>query len=295
MFPRTPVPISAEDQDFLLHQEQVVSGYHKNIAYRPQKDRVTGLASKRISGESDAGKVEARLRAIMRKYSQEVEDFLTHFLAPYKSRWRKDFASYRPQEEEGRDLAIRKRNDLLHTDAFPTRPTNGDRILRFFNNIHPSRTRDWITTDTFDVLVTRMRQRHPDFFAVVPNGADRPAGDPRGVTIPKSMAQHPVRRALSSIGLGSLLSTLWRSPYDEFMLHFHHYLKENEHFQKSCAKQNWQFPPGSSWMVYTDMVSHAVLSGRYALEQTFIIAKEAMVTPKKSPYDILAALTLARE
>ena len=40
--------------------------------------------------------------------------------------------SYRPVEEATRKLRLKARNDLLHVDAFPTRPTNGWRILRCF-------------------------------------------------------------------------------------------------------------------------------------------------------------------
>ena len=81
-----------------------------------------------------------------------MEQFLAGFLLPYERRWQLDYASFRPLEEEGRDLPLRRRNDLLHTDAFPTRPTTGARILRFFNNIHPSRTRDWVVSDPFGVI-----------------------------------------------------------------------------------------------------------------------------------------------
>src|SRR5436305_11445178 len=95
----------------------------------------------------------------MRKYSRDVVEFLGKFLAPYEGRWQLDYASFRPQEEEGRDLPLRRRNDLLHTDAFPTRPTRGARILRFFNNIHPTRSRDWVVSDPFTVLASRYAPR----------------------------------------------------------------------------------------------------------------------------------------
>ena len=35
------------------------------------------------------------------------------------------------------------------------------------------------------------------------------------------------------------------------------------------------------------MVSHAVLSGQFALEQTFIISKSALVLPEKAPVRVL--------
>jgi hypothetical protein len=40
-------------------------------------------------------------------------------------------------------------------------------------------------------------------------------------------------------------------------------------------------------MVLTDMVSHAVLSGQFALEQTVILARESLVAPDKAPIAIL--------
>jgi len=50
-------------------------------------------------------------------------------------------------------MPLHRRNDLLHTDAFPTRPTRGRRILRLFHNIHPSRMRDRILGAPFSRIV----------------------------------------------------------------------------------------------------------------------------------------------
>ena len=98
----------------------------------------------------------ARLHAILRDYSQRVTQFLTGFLQPYADKWLLDFASFRPLEEQGRDLPLHKRNDLLHVDAFPTRPTHGGRILRYFTNVNPLRPRVWNSTDeSFAALAQR--------------------------------------------------------------------------------------------------------------------------------------------
>lgn len=273
-FPETPIEIPSDDLAFLLGHQQVGGGYHKNIAYRPLEDHITGFDAQ------DPSTTE-RLRGIMGRYSRDVIAFLQNFLAPYQTRWKVDYASYRPEEEQSRDLALRKRNDLLHTDAFPTRPTHGDRILRFFNNINPQKTRNWITTETFDVLVHKMRVGKLQ--------------DENTVPLPSSMEMSGIKRTLANMGLGALAPSLKRSPYDEFMMRFHNYLKENSAFQQNCPKQRWEFPPGSSWMVYTDMVSHAVLSGQFALEQTLIVSREAMVTPEKSPYGVLARLASSNQ
>jgi hypothetical protein len=74
------------------------------------------------------------------------------------------------------------------------------------------------------------------------------------------------------------------------MLDFHNFLKENAEFQAHCRKSVWEFPARSAWIVYTDMVSHSVLSGKYALEQTFIIEQKNMVLPEKAPINILRRL-----
>lgn len=265
-FPQTPVPISQDDLAFLLGLQQSDSSLHKNIAYKPNIDKLSGVDTK----TADAAAV-SRLQGIMRQYSKSVVAFLTRFLSPYQAKWQLDYASFRPQEEKGRDLSLRKRNDLLHTDAFPTRPTHGARILRFFNNIHPTRTRDWVVGDPFATLV---KQFAPAEIAPSPDNALSRAAKGLG----------------RSMGLGAAIPSIKRSPYDDFMMRFHNFLKENARFQAECAKYPWQFPAGSSWMVYTDTVPHAVLAGQYALEQTLLVAPEALVNPETSPLNVLQGI-----
>ncbi|MGA8290515.1 MAG: Kdo hydroxylase family protein, partial [Acidobacteriaceae bacterium] len=184
-----------------------------------------------------------------------------------------DYGSFRPQEEQGRDLPLRRRNDLMHTDAFPTRPTRGARILRFFNNLHPSKTRDWITGEPF--------------------GALTPQFAPQQIALPReqSTLTRVTAKAACNLGLGRVLPALKRSPYDDFMMRFHNFLKENATYQAQGKREAWSFPPGSSWMVYTDMVPHAVLAGQYALEQTYLVAPDAMVAPEHAPLNVLQAMT----
>jgi hypothetical protein len=44
-------------------------------------------------------------------------------------------------------------------------------------------------------------------------------------------------------------------------------------------------------MVYTDGVPHAVMSGQFALEQTFIIPTQVLVSPEAAPVRVLEAAT----
>lgn len=261
-FAQAPFELPAGDREFLLGVKQTEARIHKNIAYRPQEDRLTGLTA---VAPADA----ERARAIMASFSRRATRFLSEFLAPYAATWRLDFASFRPVEERGRDLRKRARNDLLHVDSFATRPTNGDRILRVFLNINPSEPRRWVTTDTFDVLLRRFGA-DPQLRSIYANGG---------------VAQ--LRRTVGKLAQSAGLPFVARSRYDEFMLTFHNFLKEHDEFQANCAKQVFDFPPGSVWIAYTDMVSHAVLAGRFALEQTFLISRDSLVAKELAPIHLL--------
>jgi 3-deoxy-D-manno-oct-2-ulosonic acid (Kdo) hydroxylase len=258
-FARTPFEFPDEEREFLLGRRQTSAAIHKNIAYRPAEDRVTGL------DKSDAKEVNS-LRAILRGYSQRAAEFLRNLLPPYAGNWKLDFASFRPIEERGRPARLRARNDLPHVDAFPTRPTNGDRILRLFTNINPEQDRIWITSQTFDVLAPQFAQ---------------------AIGLPQPQSATMLARTLRSIARAAGLPGARRSPYDEFMHRCHNAMKEDADFQASCEKQRWGFPPNSTWIAFTDCVSHAVLEGQYALEQTFIVSRRAMVCPEKSPLAVL--------
>jgi len=270
-FPQTPVPIPPDDLTFLLGQQQTSSSLHKNIAYKPARDKLSGVDEK-----SALPAEVARMHEVMRRYSKSIETFLSGFLAPYERRWRLDYASFRPLEEKGRDLPVRRRNDLLHTDAFPTRPTKGWRILRFFHNIHPSRTRDWVIGEPFGRVVGNFT---PGKLAI-------PHSDSQVARAGKQLAQ--------ATGLSTLIPQWKRGPYDEFMMRLHNTMKEDSEFQARCVREEVQFAPGSSWMVYTETVPHAVLGGQYALEQTFLVDPGAMVTRESSPIAILEKMAGAK-
>jgi 3-deoxy-D-manno-octulosonic acid hydroxylase-like protein len=265
LFSPSPVALREEDLGLLLRQRPDGARYHKNIAYRPAEDRVTGAARR---GDDAAG-----LTRVLREYSRSVVRFTASILPAYAAAWRVDFASFRSEEEEGRALPLRCRNDLVHVDAFPTRPTRGDRILRVFTNVNPEDPRVWASGGTFEDLAARFASASGLLARARRQGA---------------------RGALRRLAHAAGLPVAVRSPYDRFMLSFHNYLKENQAFQEESGKATLRFPAGCTWMVFTDMVSHAVLAGRYALEQTFIVPLQAMALPEKAPIAILERIAGAR-
>jgi hypothetical protein len=258
-FAEPPFAFSKEDAGFLIHQPQTGSRLHKNISYRPEKDVMHGFG-----GDP---KDEGRAQQILRNYASEVTRFVSTLLAPYAGKMQRDYASFRPLEEEGRDLPLHKRNDLLHVDAFPSRPTHGGRILRVFTNVNPSKGRVWLTGERFPSLAKRYAQSA---------GLE---------SIVKSDTRRQTLHLLHAVGI----PVPDRSAYDEFMLRFHDFLKENSDFQQA-EKERIEFPPMSTWLVFTDGVPHAALSGQFAMEQTFIVPRKALVSPSDSPIGILEAI-----
>lgn len=263
LFFRTPpFGLPEEAREFLLGQCWTEQKLHKNVSYRPALDLLRGFV-----GDAEA---EDHLHGIMRSYAAEVDTFLMRFLLPYGSRWVRDSASFRPLEEQGRRLPLHKRNDLLHVDAFPSRPTHGARILRVFTNLNPAKPRVWLTTERFAVLAAR--------YAFDAGLGKIAAG---GSLVARVFAQ--IERGLGLPGAG-------RSAYDRFMLRFHNYLKENAAFQSGCAKTQLEFPPLSTWVAMTDAVPHAVLSGQFALEYTVLVPPDAWAAPQHAPIKVLEAL-----
>ncbi len=260
-FSSLPFELSNKDRQFLVAQQWGGSAVHKNVSYRPAEDLLRGFTADKTARN--------RMHQLMRNYSAQVVQFLTHFLSPYAGQWSLDFASFRPLEEEGRKLPLHKRNDLLHVDAFPSRPTRGGRILRVFTNLNPSKPRVWLTTDRFPALAERYAFQ---------------AG------LRQAAAGSWLRRQLYEMGRALGLPGVNRSPYDQFMLGFHDYLKENSAFQASCEKIRLEFPPLATWLVFTDGVPHAALSGEFALEQTLIVPLTALVAPQHAPIRVLEAL-----
>jgi hypothetical protein len=257
-YPSCPFPLATgEDHRFLLEQ-RLGSRAHKNISSDPQTGRAAGFAR-----QSDAH--AERLRGLLANFATTATTWLAQTLPRYAAAWRLDRVSYRPEEEATRKLRLKARNDLLHVDAFPSRPTNGWRILRLFVNINPTEPRVWVTSDPFARLLERFGTQ-----------AGLPARAP-GIW-PRRLGE----RMLSLFRPGRP-----RSEYDAFMLRFHNFLKANDDFQEKGPKRFWRFPSGACWLANTDTASHAVLRGRFALEHSYFLDPHSLALPGEAPAALL--------
>jgi len=229
-------------------------GRAKNISLDPQTGGVRGAQG---SAEDLQG-----LAAMIARFAG-CADSLTRALFPaYREALASARASFRPVEARGRTSSWRKDDRLLHVDAFPSRPNRGERILRVFTNVNPREPRLWCVGETFEAMAARFV---PSIPAPLPGSA----------------------RLLAALGI----TRGRRSEYDHLMLQIHDRMKSNGEYQRSAPQQRFAFPPGSTWVVFSDQVSHAVLGGQYMLEQTLHLPVAAMQEPERAPLRVLERLT----
>jgi len=273
-FPRCPLGLPDEATLHYLRNELPARIRLKNISYHPEADRVTGL-------EADAD-TERRVTAILREHLAAVSAFL-HRQVPHLTRdWTIGTCSIRPIQERGRNLKPHASNELVHVDAGAYGATDGDRILRFFVNFSDHEDRVWATKGPIEEIVRRC-------------GRDAGLIDARGrlaVRLTKTLPDRLLSAAVRGLArLNPLAQVLDTSPYDRAMRRLHNYMKDTAAFQQDQrGYEEIRFPPYSAWMVFTDGVSHASLSGQFAFVTTIIVRRRHMQQPQFAPFNVLLSL-----
>ncbi len=230
----------------------VADGKAKNISL----DHTTG----KMQASSLTGEKAARLAAMIERFGAGAAS-LVHDLLPYRDVERAR-TSFRPVQVKGRSYSKISDDRLLHVDAFPSRPMRGRRILRFFSNVAPASSRNWHVGQPFE-----------DFaHAFLPR-----------------IGPHVPGKSWMFEKLGVTRGR--RSLYDEMMLSLHDTGKLDSDFQKNSPHEAVSFPPGSSWLIFTDQVLHAALGGEFALEQTFHLDVDQLAEPERAPVKVLERLS----
>jgi len=267
-FPRSPVLLPADTDLAFLREKVGARLLAKNVSYYPEARRLTGI-------KADPA-VASRTLEILESYSKRVVGLLRRLMPRFMASVRQGTTSFRPMQEQGRDLLPHASNELVHVDAGAYGATHGDRILRFFTNVNLSEDRVWVTKGTFADLY----QRHAKAAGIAgkaPVRVQEKWMDRAYTTL--------VRAASRWVPLAKVIDS---SPYDRAMRKFHNYMKDTPAFQKENAGQlEMRFPPFSSWMVLTDAVSHACRSGQYALVDTFLVPLANCRLRQHAPYEIL--------
>jgi hypothetical protein len=251
--PELAFRLEAEEQRFL--SPEWPSGSAKNISYDPHTARVRGTRA--------TGVDEGALRDMMARYARLARRLVDALVPAYRGHLTEGRASFRPVQVVGRRSSWRKDDQRLHTDAYPSRPTRGARILRVFSNVNPDgEARVWRVGEPFDAVAR----------AFLP-----------------ALRRPPVVVSAALAALG--ITRGRRAPYDDLMLQLHDSVKRDLDYQARAPHAVLRFPPGSTWVVYTDQVLHAVMSGQHALEQTFYLPVSAQQWPETAPLSVLERLT----
>lgn len=249
-FPELSFSLLSEETQFLT--PAYADPHSKNISYQPKKGQLWG-----VQRLTDVQHME--LKNLLDRFAGYAKRLITGLFPTYANHLIMARTSFRPIEVGNRKTSLRKDDRRLHVDAFPSAPNQGKRILRLFCNINPqNEERVWHTGEPFEEVANHFLPR--------------------------------IKKPL--IGLSTALRVLritksFRTLYDHYMLHIHDAMKADERYQKNAYQEEVRFPPGSSWIVQTDQVSHAALKGKYLLEQTFYLPIEAMVEPARSPLRVL--------
>ena len=272
VFPPNLLPLPPENDQEFLREKLSENLANKNISYHPEGDYLTGLKADRA--------MRRRTRAILKAHHRETKALVSRLFPHYAARMSCGKVNARPLEEQGRALSVRASNERVHVDSLASGATGGDRILRFFTNIHPSQIRIWKSGGLF-----------PDLFEEFAEEAGLSGLSPGSLNPgPGLKLFSGTLKLLSRLGFPQPEMALNNTPYDRKMRKFHNFLKENNRFQEDEARFACiEFPPFYSWAVLTDMVSHAVISGRHALVNTFHIRLSDCRRPDLAPYHILTA------
>ncbi|HXH55010.1 MAG TPA: Kdo hydroxylase family protein [Gammaproteobacteria bacterium] len=250
-FPNLSFEFSTAEQALLT--PDVLSAGFKNISFNPKNGKIKGTA------ESQEKSLSSLMTLLMVRFFNNSRFLLNNIIPHYQGALQIGRTSYRPIEVLGRKTSLLKDDTRLHIDAFPATPNQGKRILRVFSNVNPeNQARLWHLGEPFEQVVQQ-------FLPVFKN---------------------------PFFGYRKLLSLLkitksYRSLYDHMMLTLHDEMKKSNVYQNKVQKTEMPFPAGSTWVVMTDCVSHAALSGQFLLEQTFYLAPSKMKNPEKSPLRVL--------
>lgn len=203
------------------------------------------------------------LRAMLIRFRDQATALAQRLFPHYTGKLQVANTSYRPISVEGRETSWRKDDTRLHVDAFPSNPTQGARLLRIFTNVNPgNQPRVWRVGEDFQDFARTFLPR--------------------------------IKRPLP--GSGWLLEALHvtkqrRTEFDHLMLGLHDGAKADMAWQGSCPQREVAFAPGTTWVVFSDQVLHAVMSGQFMMEQTFWLAPADQQHPETSPLRVLEQMT----
>ena len=250
-FPR--LAFTLQDGESALLRENMLAAGSRNVSLG---------ADGALKGAGGSPEDRARLGAMVGRFREQALALIDQLLPEYRGALRVAPTSFRPRQVETRAQSVRADDQRMHVDAFPTRPTYGERILRVFTNLNPNGApRVWRVGDSFEAVARKFL----------------PQAKPYRLWQAKLLNTVHVTKSL-------------RSEYDHLMLQLHDLMKQDEDYQRNGTQLTMPFPPGSVWVCYSDQATHAVMSGQFMMEQTLYLPPGREAHPEASPLAILTRL-----
>lgn len=249
--PQLSFQILGDEGQFL---SPTIAGQSKNVSF----DINTG----KLRGSSVSGAEIRLLQTMMQRFALCSKDLLFNLLPAYVEGIVQSRTSLRPVEITERPTSWRKDDKRLHVDSFPSWPVQDQRILRVFSNVNPlGQSRYWRLGESFESVASRYLSS-------------------------LSCPVWGVSQLLRFCGI----TKSRRSAYDHFMLQMHDRMKADMDYQLDADQIDYEFPAGSTWITFTDQVSHAAMAGQFCLEQTFYLPVAFMRDPSLAPLRVLERL-----
>lgn len=243
-FPSLGFAVDKDEKELL--RPDVRDPKSRNISLRPD-----GV----LAGAALEGADRTRLAGMISRFAEQANRLIDAIAPNYRPHLRAAPASFRPSQVESRKQSWRADDRRLHVDAFPSRPNRGERILRVFTNVNPhDEARVWRVGENFEDVARRFVPRAKPYVGW--------------------QAQ-----ALKTLHVTKSL----RSEYDHLMLQLHDGMKGDEAYQRDCPQLTHAFPPGSTWVCFSDQTAHAAMSGQYMMEQTLHLPAQLLDNPDTSP------------
>ena len=250
-FPRLGFAVQPEEQALL--REDTLAPKSRNVSLG---------ADGVLKGAAGSAQDQQALAAMVGRFRQQALQLVDDLLPEYKGQLRVAPTSFRPKQVETRAQSVRADDQRMHVDAFPSRPSYGERLLRVFTNLNPHGVpRVWRVGEDFETIARRY----------LPQAK------------PYRLWQAKVLNAVHA-------TKSLRSEYDHLMLQLHDLMKFDEAYQKNGTQVTVPFPPGSVWVCFSDQATHAVMSGQFMMEQTLYLPPGKEVDPQASPLAILTRL-----
>ena len=227
------------------------------------KSKNISFDGRMLKGAQGGGQDLEQLQNMVARFADQASRLVSSLFPEYVRDLERARTSFRPFEVEQRVSSYKKDDKRLHVDAFPSRPTHGQRILRVFANINPyGRPRLWRVGEPFEDLAKRFLPR---------------------IKQPLPGSAWLMHRLGVTKGR--------RTEYDHIMLNLHDKMKADLDYQKNGPQQELALPAGCAWIVFSDQALHAAMSGQYMLEQTFHVPLAALHNVQTAPLKVLERLT----